>query len=155
MSDGNGTSWSGRCRAVRRNRKGAEMGNCAGVDWASNKHDVHVADEAGEELLAATFVHDEPGLGALCRTLVRMKVERVAIERPDGVLIERLLDQQPVRPLQRDQSHPEPHQHRTQRPEPRLVMAITPAFEDPALLINDARRVLLAGPINASEPTMT
>jgi Transposase len=68
------------------------MGNCAGVDWASEKHDVHVADEAGEELLAATFAHDEAGLGALCRTLVRMKVERVAIERPDGVLIERLLD---------------------------------------------------------------
>lgn len=28
----------------------------------------------------------------MCRTLVRLKVERVAIERPDGVLIERLLD---------------------------------------------------------------
>ena len=68
------------------------MGNCAGVDWASEKHDVQVADEAGEELLAATFVHDEAGLGALCRALVRLKVERVAIERPDGVLIERLLD---------------------------------------------------------------
>ena len=53
---------------------------------------MHVADEAGEELLAATFAHDEPGLGALCRTLARMRVERVAIERPDGVLIERLLD---------------------------------------------------------------
>ena len=68
------------------------MGNCAGVDWASEKHDVHVADEAGEELLTATFAHDEAGLGALCRALVRLKVERVAIERPDGVLIERLLD---------------------------------------------------------------
>ena len=32
------------------------------------------------------------GSRALCRTLVRMKVERVAVERPDGVLIERLLD---------------------------------------------------------------
>ena len=68
------------------------MGNCAGVDWASEKHDVHVADEAGEEVLAATFAHDEAGLGALCRALVRLKVERVAIERPNGVLIERLLD---------------------------------------------------------------
>ena len=55
------------------------MGNCAGVDWASEKHDVQVADEAGEELLAATFVHDEAGLGALCRALVRLKVERVAL----------------------------------------------------------------------------
>jgi hypothetical protein len=31
------------------------MGNCAGVDWASEKHDVVVQDEAGGELLAATF----------------------------------------------------------------------------------------------------
>ena len=68
------------------------MGNCASVDWASEKHDVLVADEAGEELLAATFAHDEAGLRALCRALVRLKVVRVAIERPDGVLIERLLD---------------------------------------------------------------
>jgi transposase len=68
------------------------MGNCAGVDWASEKDDVLVADEAGEELLAATFAHDEAGLKALCRALVRLKVVRVAIERPDGVLIERLLD---------------------------------------------------------------
>ena len=36
--------------------------NCAGVDWASEKHDVLVADEAGERLLAATFAHDEAGL---------------------------------------------------------------------------------------------
>ena len=41
------------------------MGNCAGVDWASEKHDVHVADEAGEELLAATFAHDEAGLAGV------------------------------------------------------------------------------------------
>jgi transposase len=68
------------------------MGNCAGVDWAGEKHDVRVCGEAGEELLAATFVHDEKGLQALCRTLVRLKVELVAIERPDGLLVERLLD---------------------------------------------------------------
>ena len=29
---------------------------------------------------------------ALCRTLLRLKVELVAIERPDGLLVERLLD---------------------------------------------------------------
>jgi hypothetical protein len=68
------------------------MGNCAGVDWAGEKHDVRVADETGEELLAATFAHDEKGLRALCRTLLRLKVELVAIERPDGLLVERLLD---------------------------------------------------------------
>src|ERR1700680_4809287 len=68
------------------------MGSYAGVDWAGDKHDVLVADEAGGELLAATFAHDEKGLRALCRALLRLKVELVAIERPDGLLVERLLD---------------------------------------------------------------
>src|SRR6266550_3002913 len=64
----------------------------AGVDWASEKHDVVVQNAAGEELLAASFAHDEAGLRSLCRQLVRLNVELVAIERPDGVLVERLLD---------------------------------------------------------------
>ena len=34
------------------------------------------------ELLAATFAHDEAGLRSLCRQLVRLEVELVAIERP-------------------------------------------------------------------------
>jgi transposase len=68
------------------------MGNYAGVDWAADKHDVRVCDGVGEELVAAAFVHDEKGLRALCRTLLRLKVELVAIERPDGLLVERLLD---------------------------------------------------------------
>ena len=68
------------------------MGSYAGVDWAAEKHDVLVADAAGEKLLAATFAHDEKGLRSLCRQLVRLGVELVAIERPDGLLVERLLD---------------------------------------------------------------
>jgi transposase len=68
------------------------MGTYAGVDWASEKHDVLVADAEGEKLLAATFAHDEQGLRSLCRQLVRLEVELVAIERPDGLLVERLLD---------------------------------------------------------------
>jgi transposase len=68
------------------------MGNYAGVDWAADRHDVLVADESGEELLAATFAHDEQGRRSLCRQLVRLKVALVAIERPDGLLVERLLD---------------------------------------------------------------
>jgi len=67
-------------------------GSYAGVDWASDKHDVLVADAAGEKLLAATFAHDEKGLRSLCRQLVRLKVQLVAVERPDGLLVERLLD---------------------------------------------------------------
>jgi hypothetical protein len=61
----------------------------AGVDWASEKHDVLIADETGEEIVAATFAHDEAGVRGLCRTLVRHEVTLVAIERPDGLLVER------------------------------------------------------------------
>ena len=66
--------------------------NYAGADWASEKDDLLVAHETGEAILAATFAHDERGLTALCKALVRLKVALVAIERPDGLLIERLLD---------------------------------------------------------------
>jgi transposase len=68
------------------------MGNCAGIDWASEKHDVLIEDSAGEELLATTFVHDEDGVSALCAALVCFDVELVAIERPDGLLVDRLLE---------------------------------------------------------------
>jgi transposase len=68
------------------------MESYAGVDWASEKHDVLVADAAGERLLTATFAHDEKGLRALCRQLLRLRVRLVAVERPDGLLVERLSD---------------------------------------------------------------
>jgi transposase len=68
------------------------MNTYAGVDWAAEKHDVLVQNEAGEELFAGSFAHDEHGLRSLCRTLVRLNVALVAIERPDGLLVERLLD---------------------------------------------------------------
>jgi hypothetical protein len=29
------------------------MGNCAGIDWASEQHDVLIEDRAGEELLGS------------------------------------------------------------------------------------------------------
>jgi Transposase len=64
----------------------------AGIDWASERHDVLVADRGGVEVLAATFAHDEKGLSGLCGALVRLDVGLVAIERPDGLLVERLLD---------------------------------------------------------------
>ena len=34
----------------------------AGIDWVSEQHDVLIADDAGQELLAATFAHDELGV---------------------------------------------------------------------------------------------
>jgi transposase len=68
------------------------MGITPALIGRRRSNDVRVADAAGRELLAVTFAHDEKGLRALCRALVRLKVELVAIERPDGLLVERLLD---------------------------------------------------------------
>ena len=67
-------------------------GSVAGIDWASEKHDVLIANAAGEQLLAETFAHDEQGMTALCDALRCFDVEIVAIERGDGVLVERLLE---------------------------------------------------------------
>lgn len=61
------------------------MGNCAGIDWASEKHDVLIEDPAGKELLATTFGHGEAGISALCAALECFEAQVVAIERPDGL----------------------------------------------------------------------
>jgi transposase len=62
----------------------------AGVDWASRSHAACVIDERGEALERFTVEHTEPGLRALGRRLVKAGVGRVAIERPDGPVIEAL-----------------------------------------------------------------
>jgi transposase len=64
----------------------------AGVDWASEEHAVCVVDETGRIVDGRRFKHTEAGLRALCSKLQQLKVMLVAIERPDGLLIERLLD---------------------------------------------------------------
>lgn len=64
---------------------------CAGVDWASEEHAVCVLSDTGELLYEGTVRHDEAGLTELCGLLCGLEVERVAIERPDGVLVERLV----------------------------------------------------------------
>jgi transposase len=67
-------------------------GRFAGVDWASEEHAVCVVDERGRIVDGRRYRHDEPGLRALCARLLRLGVQLVALERPDGLLIERLLD---------------------------------------------------------------
>ena len=64
----------------------------AGVDWAAEKADVCVQGPDGRILKERTFALDEAGIVELCQTLIALEVCRVAIERPDGVLVERLLD---------------------------------------------------------------
>ena len=51
-------------------------------------HPGSILHASPERVLEATFAHDERGLRALCATLVRLGVGLVAIERPDGLLVE-------------------------------------------------------------------
>ena len=64
----------------------------AGVDWASEEHAVCVVDERGRIVEGRRYRHSEPGIRALCARLLGLQVALVALERPDGLLIERLLD---------------------------------------------------------------
>jgi len=65
---------------------------CAGVDWASEKHDLVIVDAQGHRIAERTTRHDRRGLDELAVLLHAHHVTRVAIERPDGVLVERLLE---------------------------------------------------------------
>src|SRR3990172_8557110 len=64
----------------------------AGIDWASEEHRLCLVDSEGRRLLERRVSHDEEGLSGLCRLLGERGVGRVAIERPDGLLVERLLE---------------------------------------------------------------
>jgi transposase len=68
------------------------MGVRAGIDWASQAHRVCIVDQQGAVLVDRELRHDAAGLSALVALLKRCDVELVAIERPDGILIEELLD---------------------------------------------------------------
>lgn len=67
-------------------------GRFAGIDWASQEHACCVVDADGRITEGRRYRHDERGLRALCNRLVELGVGLVAVERPDGLLIERLLD---------------------------------------------------------------
>ena len=62
----------------------------AGVDWASRAHAVCIVDERGTALERFEIEHSEPGLRSLGRRLSKAGVAGVAIERPDGPVIDAL-----------------------------------------------------------------
>ncbi len=66
------------------------MAPTAGIDWASEAHEVCISDE-GQVTGRFSPAHDEEGIVELVGRLGRAGVDRVAIERPDGILVERLL----------------------------------------------------------------
>ena len=67
------------------------MGRCAGIDLASEEHRVRVLEGDGRSVEELVVAHDDRGIEGLARTLVGLAVERVALERPDGIVVERLL----------------------------------------------------------------
>ncbi len=67
-------------------------GTSAGIDWAAEENALCVVDAAGGRLAGAMFAHDEAGIRALVARMRELRVERVAIERPDGLLVDRLTE---------------------------------------------------------------
>jgi transposase len=63
----------------------------AGIDWATRSHAVCVIDEQGTVLERFEIEHTGAGLATLVGRLTSSQVDRVAIERPDGPVIDALL----------------------------------------------------------------
>jgi transposase len=64
----------------------------AGIDLASEEHRLLVVDGDGRQLEQRRISHSEDGIAALVRTLADLQVLRVAIEQPNGLVVDRLLD---------------------------------------------------------------
>ena len=77
---------------MNEHKSGAPAPPAAGIDWAKDEHALCVLDAAGRKILECRYAHEERAIERLCRSLVQMSVERVAIERPEGILVERLLE---------------------------------------------------------------
>ena len=108
-----------------------------GIDWARDDHAVSVVDARGREINRCTVEHSAAGLRELVAVLARAGVGEVAIERPDGPVVDALLaardhrggdqpepGQEPARPLRlgREQRRPvrrvRPGRHAAHRPGP-------------------------------------
>ena len=72
-------------------RRNPINGRTCGIDWARDDHAVSVVDARGSEIHRSTIEHNRTGLRALLEVLARSGVTEVAIERPDGPLVDTLL----------------------------------------------------------------
>ena len=63
-----------------------------GIDWARDDHAVSIVDHRGHEIVRSTVEHNAAGLRELLVVLERAGVREVAIERPDGPVVDTLLD---------------------------------------------------------------
>jgi transposase len=64
----------------------------AGIDWGSQAHALCIVDEGGGELASELCPHTEAGICDLIEQMRAADVCRVAIERPDGILVDRVLN---------------------------------------------------------------
>jgi transposase len=71
---------------------GATPARVAGLDWASRLHVVCVLDPDGHVRARFQVPHTGKDLRGLSRRLAKLAVGRVAIERPDGPVVQALLD---------------------------------------------------------------
>ncbi len=69
-----------------------ESGLTSGLDWARDDHAVSVVDADGREVHRFMIEHTAAALLALSRRLRKLGVREVAIERPDGPVVEALLN---------------------------------------------------------------
>lgn len=67
-------------------------GLTCGIDWARDDHAISIVDSRGREVRRSIIEHSAAGLRTLVRVLARSGVAEVAIERPDGPVVEVLLD---------------------------------------------------------------
>ena len=63
----------------------------AGVDWATDAHAVCVVNSSGVVIVEFDVAHTAEGLAELCRRVEHAGARRVAIERPDGPVVDALL----------------------------------------------------------------
>jgi transposase len=66
-----------------------------GIDWASKAHELCVVDQEGAIVEQFGFAHSERGIAGAVEQLAKLGNASelpVAIERPDGLLVDRLLD---------------------------------------------------------------
>ena len=67
-------------------------GLTCGIDWARDDYAVAVVDAAGRQVHRFTVDHTDAGLIGLTRRLASYGVAEIAIERPDGPVVDALLN---------------------------------------------------------------
>lgn len=63
----------------------------AGLDWASDHHDVAVVDQQGQSVLARRYAHTAAGWQELTAQLNQLGTVAVAVETNQGIAVEQLL----------------------------------------------------------------